>query len=141
MNNEKEVEDYKTYLESQGKPYHIQYGDKREIFKRYQITLDHYDKKLIEISNLKKMLNQFDYDMAQYKSRHALAITQELDAGNTPKFKNRESRDAELKSRLRGNPEYQKLLTMSEDTGDQLLSAESKLNSMSKVLKFYEVNS
>jgi len=136
-----EMPDWQDYLDSQTKVHHIQFGDKREIFKRYQITLDHYEDKLIEIGNLNKLINQFTYDLAQYKSRHALAITQELDSNNLPKFKNRESRDAELKSRVRNNPEYQKILVMSEDTSDQLITAECKLKSLGKMLKFYEVNS
>ena len=121
--------------------HHIVFGDKREIFKRYQVTLDQYDAKLIEVGNLKKMISQFTYDMEQYKSRHALAITQELDSGNVLKYKNRESRDAELKSRLRTNSEYQQVLVMSADHEDQLLSGECKLDSLRRLLKFYEVNS
>ena len=132
--------DLNDFFESQRKPHHIQYGDKREIFKRYQIGLDQYDSKLIEVGNLKKLIAQHVYDMEQYKSRHKLAISQEVDAGNVPKFKNAEARSGELSRRLRDNPEYQQLLEMFESAGDQLISGESKLDSLRKLLKFYEVN-
>jgi len=123
------------------KPYHIQYGNKIEVFKRYQVMLDHLDTKLIEIANLKKMLNQFAYDMKQKESKHMFAITNEVDSGNVPKFKNDTSRRAELNSRLRNDPEYKKLFDANEDTSDQLLDAELKLQSIKAHLKFYEVNS
>jgi len=125
---------------NEAKPYHIIYGDKREIFKRYQITLDHLDSKLTEIASLKKMSAQNEYDMKAIKSKHQLAISLEMDSGNTPKFKNAEARSSELASRLRSNPDYKKLFDVEQSVKDQLIDADVKLQSLRALLKFYEVS-
>lgn len=131
--------DYETFLEEQRQSVnHIKYGDKIELFRRHQLALTVFDKQLLVISGLKKVVAQFKYDMAVFKNKHMFAITNEQDGSGALKYRNRESREAELGIRLSNNPEYKKVFDIHEDTTDQLIDAEARLVSFKSSLKFYE---
>lgn len=132
--------DYEKFLEEQRQTMnHIKYGDKIELFKRHQLALSAYEKHLTYVGGLRKLVRQYKYDLDQIKKKHMYAITREQDASGALKFRNEASRSSELSIRLSNNPEYQKLLDMYEDIGDQLIDGENKTDSIKSQLKFYEV--
>jgi hypothetical protein len=132
--------DYEQFLEEQKQSItHIKYGDKIELFRRHQLCLSAYEKQLTYMGGLKKLSGQYKYDMDQIKKKHMYAITKEQDGSGALKFRNEAARSSELANRLNNNPDYQKLLDMSEDIEDQLIDGEAKVTHIKTNLKFYEV--
>lgn len=119
----------------------IGFGNPRAIFKKHQEALILYELRIEESSRLKKMANQFKYDMDQLEGKYRSEVNNELDV-TTGKFMytNAASRADEVASRLRGNVSYQEQRGMLEDTEDQLLQTVGELDVLKRKLRFFEVN-
>lgn len=133
--------DYEAYLEeARSVVFHVKYGDKAELFRQHQLTLDKLDKSYERFGNLKKMLNQLEWDMTEVRNKLKHAVTSEVDNSNQPKYRNAEARSGELERRLRLHEEYQKNKGIHADTGDELLDVELDIKKLRGRLKFFEVN-
>jgi len=117
---------------------YIRYGNINKMFKGHQQVLESIGKKYEEHSRLKQMTAQNEWDMGELENNFKLAVISSLDSDGKPLHKNEQSRKVAVETLLRGDPEYNRLRVLNDDTNDQLVAVDDELSKLKHQLKFYE---